>query len=177
MEEVEEGSSDNHSPRSTVVSPEANLSGQPWSDRDGPLRDTGAPSQATQGVYVVAPPIEEVRSAHADLKNILKPRQVTGKGYKDPEFDELFKSRLLSMKQFMWTYINPDSELKGRWTAASLATANNLEKGPAHARKLREWTQAFIDNREDLPVNPYGAWTKSVIDKYPEIAQELHAHL
>ena len=29
MEEVEEGSSDNHSPRSTVVSPEANLSGQP----------------------------------------------------------------------------------------------------------------------------------------------------
>ena len=81
------------------------------------------------------------------------------------------------MKQFMWTYINPDSELKGRWTAASLAMANNLEKGPAHARKLREWTRAFIDDREDLLVNPYGAWTESVIDKYPEIAQELHAHL
>ena len=77
----------------------------------------------------------------------------------------------------MWTYINPDSELKGRWTAASLATASNLEKGLAHARKLREWTRAFIDDRKDLPVNPYGAWTESVIDKYPEIAQELHAHL
>ena len=34
-----------------------------------------------------------------------------------------------------------------------------------------------IDDCEDLPVNPYGAWSKSVIDEHPEIAQELHAHL
>lgn len=46
-----------------------------------------------------------------------------------------------------------------------------------HAKKVHEWTQAFIDNCEDLPVNPYGTWTESVIDKHPEIAQELHAHL
>ena len=140
MEEVEEGSSDDHSPQPAEVSPEVNLSRQPQSDCDELLRDTGAPTQATQRVYIVAPPIEEVRSAHSDLKNILKPQRVIAKGYKDPEFDELFKSWLLSMKQFMWTYINPDSKLKGRWTAASLAMANNLEKGPAHARELREWT-------------------------------------
>ena len=34
-----------------------------------------------------------------------------------------------------------------------------------------------LNDCEDLPVNPYGAWTESVIDKCPEIAQELHAHL
>jgi hypothetical protein len=95
----------------------------------------------------------------------------------DPEFNELFRFRLLSMKQFMWTYINPDSGLTGRWVAASLKAANNLERGPTHAKKVREWTQVFINDREDLPVNPYGAWSESVIDKHPEIAQELHAHL
>src|SRR5882762_6660682 len=34
------------------------------------------------------------------------------------------------MKQFMWTYINPNSGLTGRWMAASLKTADNLQKGP-----------------------------------------------
>lgn len=59
--------------------------------------------------------IQEVRSAHADLKIILKPQQVTGK--KDPYFDELFKSQLLGIKQF-----------EGHWIVVSLATANSLMK-------------------------------------------------
>jgi len=121
--------------------------------------------------------VDKVRLACTDLQNILKPQQATGKGYVDPELNELFKSRLLSMKQFMWTYINPDSETTGHWIAASLKTANDLEKGPILAKKVREWAQAFINNCENLPVNPYGAWSESVIDKHPEIAQELHAHL
>ena len=134
-------------------------------------------TSTAKGTYIAAPTIEEVRSAHTDLQNILKPRRVTRKGYMDPEFNELFRFRLLSMKQFMWTYINPDSGLTGHWVAASLKAANNLERGPTHAKKVREWTQVFINDREDLPVNPYGAWSESVIDKHPEIAQELHAHL
>jgi transposase len=149
---------------------------QPQSASNGELRDDEA-TKAAKGAYIAAPTIEEVRSAHADLQNILKPRQVTGKGYMDPEFDELFKFWLLSMKQFMWTYINPDSGFTGCWIAASVKTANNLEKGPAHAKKVHEWTRAFIYDCEDLPVNPYGAWSESVIDMHPEIAQELHAHL
>ena len=58
----------------------------------------------------------------------------------DPEFDELFEFQLLSMKQFMWMYINPDSGFTGRWIAASVKTANNLRKGPAHVKKACEWT-------------------------------------
>src|SRR6202790_5503082 len=91
---------------------------------------------------IVIPLIRVIQGAlaHADLQNILKPRRVARNGYMDPEFDKLFKFRLLSMKQFMWTYINPDSGLTGCWVAASLKTANNLEKGPMHAKKVHEWT-------------------------------------
>ena len=53
----------------------------------------------------------------------------------------------------------------------------NSQKGPTLARNLREWTRAFVQDREDLPVNPYGVWCESIIDKYPEIGQEIHAHL
>ena len=35
----------------------------------------------------------------------------------------------------------------------------------------------FIADCKDLPVNPYGAWNEATIDKHPEIAQEIHAHL
>jgi hypothetical protein len=81
------------------------------------------------------------------------------------------------MKQFMWAYINPKSGYTGQWQAASLKTADNLEKGPALAKNLRIWTRAFITDHKNLPVNPYGAWNEAVIDKHPEIAQEIHAHL
>ena len=77
----------------------------------------------------------------------------------------------------MWTYINSKSGYTGQWQAASLKTANNMEKGPALAKNLCSWTRAFISNHEDLPVNLYGAWNESIIDKHPEIAQEIHVHL
>src|SRR6202453_5235968 len=61
--------------------------------------------------------------------------------------------------------------------AASLKTADNLEKGPTFTWKLWEWTQVFVQDHENLPVNPYGVWNESIIDKHPEIAQGIHAHL
>jgi hypothetical protein len=35
----------------------------------------------------------------------------------------------------------------------------------------------YIADHEDLPVNPYGQWNESVIDKDPTLVQEIHAHL
>ena len=111
------------------------------------------------------------------MLRILKPPRKTGRGHKDPELDNLFRGRLEGMRQFMWTYINPQSGATGQWKAASLKTANNLEKGDSHTKKLRSWTRAFIADCENLPVNPYGAWNESVISKDSEIAQIIHAHL
>ena len=132
---------------------------------------------APKGVFMAPPMMEEVILAHRELQMILKPARKTGRGHKDPELDSFFKARLEGMKQFMWTYINPKSGATGQWAAASLQMANNLEKGPSHTKKLRNWTRAFIADRENLPVNPYGAWNESMIDKDPEIAQSIHAHL
>ena len=77
----------------------------------------------------------------------------------------------------MWTYINPNLGTMGKWQGSSLKMADNLQKGPAHAWKLCQWVRAYIEDREDLPVNPYGQWNESVIDKDPVLAQEIHAHL
>ena len=141
------------------------------------MRATERHLGAAKGPFAPPPTIEEVTSAHMDLQQILKPPHHSGRGYKDPEFDHLFQHRLEGMKQFMWVYINLKSGFTGKWQAASLKTADNLEKGPALAKNLCIWTQAFIADHEDLPINPYGAWNEATIDKHPEIAQEIHAHL
>ena len=44
-------------------------------------------------------------------------------------------------------------------------------------QKLQDWVQAYVVDREVLPVTPYGHWNKSVIDKDPTLAQEIHVHL
>jgi hypothetical protein len=121
--------------------------------------------------------IDEVALALEDLKKISHPPQHIGRGYKDPELDVLFRNCLKGMKQFMWTYINPNSGTMGKWQGSSLKTADNLQKGPAHAQKLCQWVREYVEDCEDLLVNPYGQWNESVIDKDPVLAQEIHAHL
>ena len=81
------------------------------------------------------------------------------------------------MKQFLWTYVNPQSTVYNKWTAASLHTANYLEKKPYHAQLLRERVQAFMEDSEDLPYNPYRAWSNSVLDHDETLAQDIHLHL
>ena len=89
------------------------------------------------GHFKPAPTIEEARLALEDLKKILK-LQHTNPGYKDPQLDLLFGSQLEGMKQFLWMYINPQSTTHGKWQAASLKTANSLQRKPGHAQKLWE---------------------------------------
>ncbi|KAG1788185.1 uncharacterized protein HD556DRAFT_1312143 [Suillus plorans] len=60
---------------------------------------------------------------------------------------------------------------------ASLHTAKALEQKPAHSRVLRERVHAFIADREDLPINIYGTWNESLLDKNEDLAQEIHMHL
>jgi len=64
MEEVEEGPRHRHEEISNETD-----GAQPRSE---PLRGAEA-LEAAKGAYIGAPTIEEVRSAHADLQNIMKP--------------------------------------------------------------------------------------------------------
>ncbi|KAF9481284.1 hypothetical protein BDN70DRAFT_803826 [Pholiota conissans] len=78
------------------------------------------------------------------------------------------------MKCLLWCYIDP---INGRtWTEASLHVAYTAERGPYFARKLREWTRAFINDRTCLPINVYGTWSRSLLD-HEDLAQELNLHL
>ena len=115
-------------------------------------------------------------SALDDLKKILRPAQLTGGGYKDPGLDLVLRTCLEEMKQFLWTYVNPQSIAYNKWTAASLHTVTYLEKKLHHARLLCERMCDFISDHEDLPFNIYGTWNESRVDD-EGLKQELLTHL
>jgi hypothetical protein len=133
------------------------------------------------GNYSPPPGIEDARRAYEDLQKILKPKRKNGPGYVDPGFDPLTRERLEQMRQFLWNYVDPNTMAQGgtagsSWVAASEQTAHALAKGNYLARKLRKWCHAFILDREDLPVNPYGKWNESILED-EGIAQEIKLHL
>ncbi|KAG2108473.1 uncharacterized protein F5147DRAFT_773673 [Suillus discolor] len=128
------------------------------------------------GFYKPSPTIEEAFLAFNDIKKILRLPKTTG-GYKDLELDSVFRRRLEGMRQFLWVYVDPQSSAYGKWTMASLHTAKALEWRPAHSQVLHERVHAFIADREDLPINIYGTWNKSLLDKNEDLAQEIHMHL
>ena len=62
-----------------------------------------------RGKYLLPPSLEDVQSAHTDLKKILHPKRPNGIGYKNPEINLTLASRFQAMQLFMWRFINPDS--------------------------------------------------------------------
>ena len=126
------------------------------------------------GMHLFPPTFGEARAALEDIKKVLKPPRKKGPGYQHHDLDELTYSRVEAMRKFLWKYID-GGETRG-WMRASLETARDHERGPAHARLLREWTRAFIVDREDLPKNIYGTWKSSMLDD-EGVAEAIHLHL
>ena len=99
----------------------------------------GASSSGQSGVFIAPPSLDEAQLALDNLKKILRPPRTSHAehgGYKDPRLDSYLRTRLEEMKQFLWTYVNPQSTVYNKWTAASLHMANYLEKKPHHAQLL-----------------------------------------
>ena len=118
---------------------------------------------------------KEAEAALTDLKQVLKPRRnVKGHQYADSGLDKFMQTCLEGMKSLLWCLINP---LHGRaWVAASLHVAQVAGRGAYFAKKLHEWTRAYLDNRS-LPENPYGIWTESFLDTHKDLRQELMMYL
>jgi hypothetical protein len=134
---------------------------------------------AKTGVYVFPPSTDEAKAALESLDLILKPKREKGPGYIDPNLDTLTRQRLEAMQLFLWLYTDKTSPIYGQpgtWTAASKQAAHNLRKDAWLARKLCEWTRAFILDREDLPINCYGEWNVSMLED-EGLAGEIHLHL
>ena len=81
------------------------------------------------------------------------------------------------MKQFLWVYIDPNSQSQGKWIMSSMAVVRSLEKKPWHARIIQRCVHTFIKDHDDLPSNNYGTWNETILEKDKEFAQEFHAHL
>ncbi|KAF9459536.1 hypothetical protein BDZ94DRAFT_1284360 [Collybia nuda] len=78
------------------------------------------------------------------------------------------------MKKFMWKYV--EGQQTSKWTAASLQTAQDHERGPNHAQTLQEWTLAFLADRKNIPTNVYGTWNTSKLDD-KDLAHAILLHL
>ena len=126
------------------------------------------------GKYQFVPTIADAEAAFADIKNILKPPRKKGPGYLHHGLDDLTHSCVEAMRKFLYKYVAGNST--ALWSAASLETAKDHERGPYQAHLLREWTHAFISNRNDLPKNIYSTWQTSMLDD-KDLAQAINIHL
>jgi hypothetical protein len=62
-----------------------------------------------EGTFVPPPTLEDVCSALADIRKVLKPLRKTGKGFKDPKIDLVLHGHLELMKMFLWQYTDVES--------------------------------------------------------------------
>jgi len=124
------------------------------------------------GISEPPPSLEDALAALKAIKLVLKPRRECGIGSKDPRIDLLLRGRLDLMKMFLWHFFDSTDG----WIVSSLAVAHAAERGPWLARKLREWSRAYIKDRDCLPLNEYGRWNVSLLED-EDLAQEIHLHL
>jgi hypothetical protein len=120
------------------------------------------------------PTIPACQMAHSDLAEILHPHRKNGIGYLPFDGDELLRKRLDMMRMLLWAYVDPKNPRT--WTKASDHAAQAYEKSGHTARLLRKWTRSFVEDREDLPINLYGSWNVSLLDK-GTLAEDIHLHL
>ncbi|KDQ59387.1 hypothetical protein JAAARDRAFT_126499 [Jaapia argillacea MUCL 33604] len=76
------------------------------------------------------------------------------------------------MKTHLWIYTSESLT----WIAASLKAASTHQRSTHTAQKIREWNRSFLADHGKMPLNLYGAWSASMLDK-GDLAQEIHAHL
>jgi hypothetical protein len=126
--------------------------------------------------FVPAPSIEDAQRAHADLKTILHPPRQKGVSFRPFLGDDLLRQRLEMVKMLFWLYTHPNPRQRLGWIAASMQTASNFERGTTTAQRLREWARAFMADRDDLPVNLYGAASVSMLAK-GDLASAIFRHL
>ncbi|KIJ14820.1 hypothetical protein PAXINDRAFT_155912 [Paxillus involutus ATCC 200175] len=118
------------------------------------------------------PSVEDARLAMKDINTLLHPPRSKGRGFKNTGLTAALEKRLTWMQCFLRAFTGGLS-----WSSAALQTAQFVGKGPYMSRKVREWSKAYIADRENLPVIKYGgAWTKSRIDD-EDLKQELLLHL
>jgi hypothetical protein len=126
--------------------------------------------------WVAPPAFHGARKAYEDVHAILHPKRCKGVKFVKFEGDDLLRSRLEMVRMCLLLYTHPNVCERLTWINASLRTASSFGKSSHTAQRIREWSRAFMDDRGDLPLNLYGVWTVSMLDK-DGLAREVFEHL
>ena len=144
-------------------------------DNDADECDTGETGEQEADTRFLAPTIPAAQSALKDIALLLRPKWKKGPGHVDPGLNPLTQRRLQWMEAFLWAYVDPEHGKE--WIDASLHTAQTFQKGPHMARKLREWSRLYINDRKQIPANPYGSWNTSLLFRHEDLSTEIKMHL
>ncbi|KAF7372520.1 hypothetical protein MVEN_00113900 [Mycena venus] len=146
--------------------------------------EEGEPDDDLRKYVFTVPSVEEAKAALKAINNLLRPPRNTGAGYKKCNLHLYTRTRLEWMASFLHLYCTSHCPIAGqdpvgsKWNSASLAAAQAAQKGPWTARKLRQWTRAFMKDPKNIPMSPYGSWNKerSVLED-ADVANEIALHL
>ncbi|KAJ3575337.1 hypothetical protein NP233_g1146 [Leucocoprinus birnbaumii] len=122
-------------------------------------------AEARDGKLREAPTIIVAEKALKDISELLRGKS-RGKcgGYIPPDFNPYVKCRLDGMRTLLSLYTTPGSSTYGKWIPSSEQAAITLHRNKNYCgRILRQLTRAYIQDREVLPINPYGEWCESLL--------------
>jgi hypothetical protein len=128
--------------------------------------------QPWQSINMQMPPtLEAAALVLADLKKLLYPSHNRPEN-KVANFSALLQKWLTWMECFLQAFVNGTLR-----SAAALQTAQFVGKGPYMSRRVRQWSKAFIQDCEDMPLAKYGGeWTKSQIED-EGLKEDILVHL
>ncbi|KAI3998438.1 hypothetical protein K525DRAFT_214660, partial [Schizophyllum commune Loenen D] len=130
------------------------------------------------GYTRAAPNITAASKAAFDLALYMRgeSRGPKSRGYKDPHFDSYSRRKLEAIHDFLNMYTHPLSATSGQWQASAHQTALAKGRGEYFAEAILRMARAYIENREVLPINPYGQWTESMLAD-EDLTNEVTLHL
>ena len=123
-----------------------------------------------------APTIILATNALQDLKTLLKPPRKTGRGYVEPDINPFIRIRMEGMQAMLNFFVTKQSTTFDAWGKSSLQAAIALGHGTDCARRLRKLCRQFIDNRELLPINPFGHWNESMLSD-EDLTNDINLYL
>ncbi|KAF7291457.1 hypothetical protein MKEN_01489100 [Mycena kentingensis (nom. inval.)] len=113
-----------------------------------------------------APAVSEATAALIDLNVLLRgeKRGPNSAGFKPLEFDEWERLRINGIRTMLSLYTNPRCPSTYlRWGEAAIVAARTVGRDEYCGRRFAALARAFVLDRKVLPINPYGAWTASLM--------------
>jgi hypothetical protein len=143
-----------------------------------------------KGRYVFAPGLAEAKSALFNIAELISPHR--GKpgsytcGHKEFQGSNYVLQRLLAMENHLRFYVTPRpvsrrlatvcAPQRLSWKDAARDAAIAGRHKPAWARKLCQWTCAYMADRNNIPFPSFGSWSHTML-KHGQLAQDLLEHL